>query len=397
MSWPLVPLAEALSDSPVFVDGDWVESKDQDPDGDVRLIQLADVGDGFFIDKSSRFLTSEKAKQLRCTFLEPGDVLVARMPDPLGRACIFPGSTQKSITVVDVCIIRPNPNRVDGRYLMHCINGPNVRHDIQRQATGTTRQRISRGNLKSVSIPLPPLAEQRRIAAILDQAEELRAKRRAAIALLDQLPQAIFLDMFGDPVANPMKWQTMTVKEIGRVVTGNTPPRSREDYYGAGIDWVKTDNLLEDAYYVSTSTEQLTKAGRAAGRVAPEGSLLVACIAGSRASIGRAAVNEKEVAFNQQMNAIIPACANVCFLYYLLNVGKHIIQMASTDSMKGMVSKSKLEGVVLPVPPIDLQDQFATRVEEGFRVKSTNIAALDELDHLFASLQQVSFGPRRSP
>lgn len=83
-----VALADLLSDG-LFVDGDWVESKDQDPDGDVRLIQLADVGDGVFRDRSSRFLTSEKAKELRCTFLEPGDVLVARMPEPLGRACIF--------------------------------------------------------------------------------------------------------------------------------------------------------------------------------------------------------------------------------------------------------------------------------------------------------------------
>ncbi|ANO14592.1 hypothetical protein BAB77_12585 [Mycobacteroides abscessus] len=100
-----VALADLLSDG-LFVDGDWVESKDQDPDGDVRLIQLADVGDGVFRDRSSRFLTSEKAKELRCTFLEPGDVLVARMPEPLGRACIFPGVGQPAVTAVDVCIIR---------------------------------------------------------------------------------------------------------------------------------------------------------------------------------------------------------------------------------------------------------------------------------------------------
>ncbi|MDM2059987.1 restriction endonuclease subunit S, partial [Mycobacteroides abscessus] len=98
-----VALADLLSDG-LFVDGDWVESKDQDPDGDVRLIQLADVGDGVFRDRSSRFLTSEKAKELRCTFLEPGDVLVARMPEPLGRACIFPGVGQPAVTAVDVCI-----------------------------------------------------------------------------------------------------------------------------------------------------------------------------------------------------------------------------------------------------------------------------------------------------
>src|SRR5690242_5616822 len=97
-------LANLLQDG-VFIDGDWVETKDQDPNGDVRLIQLADVGDGVFRNRSSRFLTMAKAKELRCTFLEPGDILIARMPEPLGRACIFPGVDQPAVTAVDVCIL----------------------------------------------------------------------------------------------------------------------------------------------------------------------------------------------------------------------------------------------------------------------------------------------------
>src|SRR5258706_213073 len=100
-------LAALLRDG-LFIDGDWVESKDQDPNGEVRLIQLADVGDGVFRTRSARFLTMEKARELRCTFLEPGDILVARMPEPLGRACIFPGIGRPAVTVVDVCIVRPN-------------------------------------------------------------------------------------------------------------------------------------------------------------------------------------------------------------------------------------------------------------------------------------------------
>src|SRR5438874_10548639 len=91
----------------LFVDGDWVETKDQDPQGDVRLIQLADVGDGIYRNRSARFLTSAKARELGYTFLKPGDLLIARMPDPLGRACIFPGDAKRSVTVVDVCIARP--------------------------------------------------------------------------------------------------------------------------------------------------------------------------------------------------------------------------------------------------------------------------------------------------
>jgi type I restriction enzyme S subunit len=182
-----MPIANVLVDAEVFTDGDWVESKDQDPGGDVRLTQLADVGDGTWINKSARFLTSEKARQLRCTYLRPGDLLVARMPDPLGRCCVFPGDPMPCVTVVDVCIIRPNQKKVDNRYLMHVINAPHGRHGIARHVTGTTRQRISRKNLGKVQVPLPPLAEQKRIAKILDAADALRVKRRESLVQLDRV------------------------------------------------------------------------------------------------------------------------------------------------------------------------------------------------------------------
>lgn len=129
-AWPKTTVDSILADAPVFTDGDWVESEDQDPCGDVRLIQLADVGDGTYVDKSARFLTSSKARSLKCTFLEVGDVLIARMPDPLGRACIFPGDTKPSVTVVDVCVARPNPARVNNRWLMHTLNSPITRQQI---------------------------------------------------------------------------------------------------------------------------------------------------------------------------------------------------------------------------------------------------------------------------
>jgi type I restriction enzyme S subunit len=153
----------------VFIDGDWVESVDQDPNGDVRLIQLADVGDGVYRDRSERFLTRAKAKELGCTFLERGDVLIARMPDPLGRACIFPGDDKAAVTVVDVCIVRTGKGGADHRWLMHFINAPEFRMSVAGLQSGSTRKRISRGNLATLSLPVPPLDEQQRIVAEIDK------------------------------------------------------------------------------------------------------------------------------------------------------------------------------------------------------------------------------------
>ena len=153
--WEHACIPELITHEGVFIDGDWVESKDQDPEGNVRLIQLADIGDGFYVNKSNRFLNRATAVQLGCTFLEKGDVLVARMPDPLGRACIFPGDKKLAVTVVDVCVVRGKNEHFDQKWLMYFINTPKFRERINELQSGSTRKRISRGNLSTLQLPIP--------------------------------------------------------------------------------------------------------------------------------------------------------------------------------------------------------------------------------------------------
>ena len=167
--WSQGKLAEIISHTGIVSDGDWIESKDQDPNGTVRLVQLADIGDGKFLSKSSRYMTLEAANRLNCTFLKAGDILIARMPDPLGRACIFPEVEHKSVTVVDVCLIRTNENSaLKNDLFKYWINTPQIRSEISLQATGSTRKRITRKKLSAFDFPIPPLPEQERIVKKLD-------------------------------------------------------------------------------------------------------------------------------------------------------------------------------------------------------------------------------------
>ena len=149
-------------------DGDWVESKDQDPKGDVSLIQLADIKDGFFKRKSSRTMTSVKARELKCTYLEKGDILIARMPDPLGRACVYPGTEKKAVTVVDVCIVRLDKEKYDPNWLMHFINATQFRNTISRLQSGTTRKRIAKSKLVEIDLPVPPFIFQQQIVSAIE-------------------------------------------------------------------------------------------------------------------------------------------------------------------------------------------------------------------------------------
>lgn len=192
--WASASLADLIADDGILSDGDWVESKDQDPAGVVRLIQLADVGDGEFLDKSNRFISEQKFDQLRCTEILKGDVIVARMPHPLGRACLVPTLSQRCITVVDVAIVRPGSS-VRPAWLMHFLNAPAVRLSIELQGSGSTRRRISRKKLAKLELPIPPVAEQDRIAEkvgdLIERAKACSERLDTVRLVLERLRQSI--------------------------------------------------------------------------------------------------------------------------------------------------------------------------------------------------------------
>jgi type I restriction enzyme, S subunit len=383
----------------VFVDGDWVESKDQDPDGDVRLIQLADVGDGDYIDKSDRYLTGTKARELRCTFLQAGDVLVARMPDPLGRACIFPGDSKPSVTVVDVCIIRPDEKQHDARWLMHCLNGPICRNQIAAYATGTTRSRISRGNLGKIRISSVPLPEQRRIAEILDKADALRAKRRAALAQLDTLIQSIFLDMFGDSATNPKGWrESMLLGDVADIVSGVTIGRNLNGRSTRRVPYLAVVNVQDRHLDLSvTKTTEATEEEIQRYRLVRNDLLLTE--GGDPDKLGRGTLWNDQVAecihqnhvFRMRLRSVELTPLFVNWLVGSQRGKRYFLRSAKQTTGIASINMTQLRAFPLLVPPLPLQHEFADRVAASEKLKTAHRMSLAELDALFASLQHRAF------
>jgi type I restriction enzyme, S subunit len=280
----------------------------------------------------------------------------------------------------------------DPEFVAAWFNTPEMKELLRARAKPSINMaNISAREVLELPLVLPSLEEQRRIADVLDRADALRAKRRAALGLLDSLTQAIFLDMFGDPTVNHRRWPTATIGDIGKVITGNTPSRGEARFFGSAIEWMKSDNVNTGEYYVTRAAEGLSEEGRAAGRTAPPESILVTCIAGSPGSIGNAAMADREVAFDQQLNAFIPSEGNCHFHYGQIRAGKRLIQAASTGGMKGIVSKSRFEAIRLIQPPHRLQEEFATRVLAAEAVRANMRASLTEMDALFASLQHRAF------
>jgi type I restriction enzyme S subunit len=212
------------------------------------------------------------------------------------------------------------------------------------------------------------------------------------LELTKELLRSVFLDMFGDPVTNPKGWRRAALASFGTITTGNTPPRARLDYYGADIEWIKSDNINTSSHLLTRAVEGLSNLGRTVGRLAPARSTLITCIAGSPDCIGNVALADRDVAFNQQINSVSPnERTDYRFLYVMLLVGKRLIQAASTNSMKGMVSKTKLESVMFPEPPEDLQSSFGRRFDYILSLEKRIWASFEETDSLFGSLAQQAF------
>ncbi len=280
-------------------------------------------------------------------------------------------------------------------YLKRYIKSKTGIRQIRKRTTGAVRDTLKYSALESIKMPLPEDPDdQIRIASILFKADSLISKRKESIRLLDDLLKSTFLDMFGDPVRNERGWDRKTIKEhIGNVITGNTPPRNNKQFYDKKyIEWIKTDNIFENKLFVTKAREYLSELGCSRGRVTNQGTLLVTCIAGSLKSIGTAALTDRKVAFNQQINAIEPFDdVDSLFLYWLVKLCKRYIQNRGTKGMKKIITKSEFQKIMMIKPPRPLQNKFSEIAKKVQSLRLRFNDSLTELENLYGSLSQGAF------
>jgi len=166
--WATVPIRSlGKGRDCLFVDGDWIESPYITDQG-VRLLQTGNIGLGEFKEQGFRYISDETFDELACTEVLPGDVLICRLADPVGRSCIAPDLGVRMVTSVDVAILRPDTMKASPTYLNYALTSHRHLSDALSIARGSTRTRISRGQLGRMTVPLPSLPEQGRIAEFLD-------------------------------------------------------------------------------------------------------------------------------------------------------------------------------------------------------------------------------------
>ena len=343
-------------------------------------------------------LFSEVAKGY--TPFRRGDVLVAKitpcfengkmaLADDLPREFGF-GTTEFHV-------FRPT-ERITGPYLFNFLRVPWLRNAGAMKMRGAAGQRrVPSEFFASIQIPLPPIAEQNRIARILDASDALRAKRREALAQLDTLLQSTFFDMFGDPVVNPMDWEERTLGELaqGRFRNGLSPSTN-----GTVDGEVLTLSAITGGRF-EFSAKKSVRFGKhpSPSQTLSTETFLICRGNGNRRLVGTGIYPDRssnrvcfpDTMIGVQINPNVVDAAYLESVWRLPRVRRQIERGARTTNGTHKVNQQLLSSVVFPVPPLDFQRRFANIVNRIEEQRACQCAHLAELDTLFASLQSRAF------
>ena len=228
---------------------------------------------------------------------------------------------------------------------------------------------LNKATLSQMKIDVCPVHTQREIVTILNKVSEILDNLKEQITRCDKLIKSRFVEMFGNPISNPMGWDKKPLANECDIVTGNTPSRKVPEYYGDYIEWIKSDNINTPNAVLTTAEEYLSEEGLKVGRSVDAGAILMTCIAGSIGCIGNVAIANRTVSFNQQINGIVPKKNNTWFMYVLFELSKGGIQSTINMALKGILSKGQLAEMEFIFPPVKLQNEFGEQPNPAIGTK----------------------------
>ena len=324
--------------------------------------------------------------------VEENDVLVCKINPRINRVWIVKHNTEHQLIASSEWVIIRSPKN-DARYLCYYFQSPTFRTYINSGLTGIGGS-LTRAQPKQIAkypVPIPDSDTQQSIADKLDKLHSIITHRKQQIAKLDELVKARFVEMFGDVDLTPQKSEWTTVSEIGTVVGGSTPKTSIEEYWDGDLKWITPAELNLDTGYLYDSIRKITKAGAESCslQLMPINTVILT----SRAPIGKVAIAGTEFYCNQGFkNIICKDTINPRYLYSLLLFNTDYLNSLGRGATFKEISKAIVEKIRIPIPQIELQNQFADFVKQVDKSKVAVQKALDEAQLLFDSLMQEYFG-----
>ena len=362
-------------------------------DGAVAWATPTDLSrlDGKHLDKTNRTITEAGLNECSARLLPPGSVLFSSRA-PIGLVAI---NTTPMATNQGFKSFVPRPE-VIADYLYWWLRAN--RRQLEDLGNGATFKEVSKAVVSRVNFPLPPLNEQRRIAAILDKADAIRRKREQALTLADDFLRSMFLEMFGDPGKNEREWPLSPLGDLGDV-QGGLQVTSKRVSMGMTLPYLRVANVYRDRLNL-VEIKEINLSETEFKRVRLEaGDILIVEGHGNPDEIGRAAIWDGSIDPCVHQNHLIRFRADrkralPDFISRFLNSDggrRQLIGAGRTTSGLNTISTRKVKEVSVPLPPVALQDQFAHVVRKQMALTSRLLAQKVIANNLFAALSQRAF------
>ena len=357
----------------------------------IYLLTSKNITSGHLDYKNAYSISKEDFEKInKRSLVEKYDILFS-MIGTVGESCIV-DTDYINFAIKNVGLFKLNGDKIKAKWLNYFFKTANANLYIKQNLKGGNQKYIALNILRKFPIPVPPtLGEQQEIVDVLDAASEIIRLRTACIESAQSLIPALFQEMFGDPINNNKNWPIVKIDTVTNVISGGTPSTKIPEYWDGDIVWLTPKDLSGyNSVYISKGERNITDLGykKSSAQIMPKGSVLFT----SRAPIGYVAIADTDLCTNQGFKSFVPSMdIKSEYLYQLLKMMKpKILNMASGAVFKE-ISGSKIKELKIPLPNIELQNQFATKVQEIEAYIKTQQAELENAKTMFQSLLHHSF------
>ena len=357
-----------------------------------RVIRITNVQKGKIVDNDPKLYPFSELDKLEAYKIFEGDILMS-LTGNVGRVGRFPKELLPAYINQRVCRVMPKNEKLDTNFLFHFLNSDVFENEAIKNSAGAAQLNLSTKWLGDFEIPLPNLATQQRIAAILDQADAIIQNNRAIVQKYDALTQSLFLDMFGDPVKNEKGWEIRKMEEISLKITDGTHQSPK--FLKEGIPFLLVSNIVNNKINYKTNKFISEEDFETLNKRTPIeiGNILLTSVG----SYGNPAIIESQMkfAFQRHIAFIKPnhSMINYHFLFHFLK--SDLIKREIDKKVKGAAQKTynlvELKKLRIILPTITLQNQFAERVSVIEAQKQQAQLELAKSEELFQSLLQRAF------
>lgn len=332
------------------------------------------------------FGSSNDLKSTKGVFYS-GDILYGKLRPYLNKVVL---SDNRGVCSTDIIVFQVKKELVLAKYIANILRSNSFVSFATMKMSGANLPRVSWLKLKKFKIPLPPLKTQQKIVEILEKAEKLKEWRAEADVLTDEYLKSVFLEMFGDPVGNSKNWNLTKFGKVGTLERGKSKhrPRNAPELLGGNYPLIQTGDVANADGYIRAYNQTYSESGLKQSRMWPSGTLCITIAA----NIAKTGILTFDACFPDSIVGFKPyKNVRTEYVQFWISFLQKILEKNAPESAQKNINLKILSNLDIPIPPIELQNQFAETVKKVEQLKKHQKQSKQEIDNLFNTLMQKAF------